>query len=268
MEPAEQVGLVIFEPEGPRFRHPLVRGAVFQTSLPHQRRQAHLRAAEALKNSGLPNALEHQAWHLVMAGGSAEEALAAQLESAATAEFDASNYAVAGTLFLRSAELTPAGGPAALRLIRAAKSVRLSGGIGESHEMLLRVLTMTDDLEIRLAVRHSLCRIEMWRAPTVTGRDTLLRLAADAADPGQAVAMLTDAALASVEIGDMRGARAATGQALQMTGGHDRAPLPVAGIRAMVLGLCGEADAVRGLLDPRTNEVDAIDPLSQKWPIN
>ena len=48
--------------------------------------------------------------------------------------------------------------------------------------MLLRVLTMTDDLEIRLAVRHSLCRIEMWRAPTVTGRDTLLRLAADAAD--------------------------------------------------------------------------------------
>ena len=121
LEPAEQVGLVIFEPEGPRFRHPLVRGAVFQTSLPHQRRQAHLRAAEALKNSGLPNALEHQAWHLVMAGGSAEEALAAQLESAATAEFDASNYAVAGTLFLRSAELTPAGGPAALRLIRAAR---------------------------------------------------------------------------------------------------------------------------------------------------
>ena len=49
-----------------------------------------------------------------------------------------------------------------------------------------------------------------------------------------------------------------------MTGGHDRAPLPVAGIRAMVLGLCGEADAVRGLLDPRTNEVDAIDPLGSE----
>lgn len=267
LEPAECAGLVALGPDGPRFRHPLIRAAVFQISLPQHRRQAHLRAAAALQDSGLPNALEHQAWHLVAAGGMAEEALAAQLEAAAWAEFTADSFAVAGNLFLRSAELTPAGGPAARRLVNAAKSIRLSGGVGESYELLCRVLTLTDDPELTRAVRHSMYRISMWRAPTVAGRDALLRLAEEAAsvDPGQAIAMLADAALASVEIGDLARARQVSERAIQLTSADRRQPpLGVVGIRAMVLGLCGEAVNVRALLDPRTAEIAAIDPLGSE----
>lgn len=57
-EPAERTGLLVESDSGPEFRHPLVRSAIYQTSLGSHRRRAHLCAAQILDESGLPNALE------------------------------------------------------------------------------------------------------------------------------------------------------------------------------------------------------------------
>jgi DNA-binding CsgD family transcriptional regulator len=266
LDPAEEGGLIIHSAGTvPEFRHPLVRAAVFQCSTPGDRRQAHLSAAAALADSGLPNALEHRAWHLVAAGGMADEDVAAMLEKAAMEEFTADNFAVAGQLFERSAELTPPNGPVSQRLARAAKSIRLAGGIAESYDLLRRAWELSDDPSLRLELRHSLCRIEMWRSGPVTGRDELLRLAGAAitSDPARAAAMFTDAALASVEIGDIAAARSASHRAMDLArGGAPHPPLAVASVAAMMHGLCGEAGAVRRLLKPHAAEAEAIDPLA------
>jgi DNA-binding CsgD family transcriptional regulator len=263
---AEESGLIVQGAgTGPDFRHPLVRAAVFQCSTPGDRRRAHLSAAAVLADSGLPNALEQRAWHLVAAGGMADEAVAAMLEKAAAEEFAADNLAVAGQLFERSAELTPPGGPVSERLARAAKSIQLAGGIAESYDLLSRAWELSDNPMLSLELRHSMCRIEMWRSGPETGRDELLRLAAVAekADPARAAAMFTDAALASIEIGDLTAARSASQRAMDLArGGAPHPPLAVASVAAMMHGLCGEAASVRRFLEPHAAEAEAIDPLA------
>jgi DNA-binding CsgD family transcriptional regulator/predicted ATPase len=261
LEPAEQAGLIVARDDGPEFRHALVRSAVFQSSPSTKRREAHLRAATALARAGLPNALEQRAWHLVAAGGAADEDLSAMIENAAVQEYQAANFAVAARLFERSADLTPAGGPIAQRLVRAGKCVQLTGGIAESHALLRRALQLTDDRMLRTQLRYSMCRIEMWRSPTEAGRDELLRLAAFA-ESSQAVSMLTDASLASVEIGDLAAARSASERALDLAQSSSGPLLAVAAVRSLVHGLCGESAAVRSLLGPHTYTIDAIDPLA------
>jgi DNA-binding CsgD family transcriptional regulator len=262
LEPAEESGLIVDRGTGPEFRHALVRSAVFQSSPSAYRRQAHLCAADALARSSLPNALEQRAWHLVAAGGAADLDLAATIESAAVDEYVAGNFAVAARLFERSAELTPAGGPIAERLTRAGKCMRLTGGIAESYALLRGALELTDDRSLMMELRYSMCRIEMWRSPTETGRDELLDLATSP-ESTQAVSMLTDAALASIEIGDLGCARSASGRALDLARSVPGPPLlGVAAVRALVHGLCGEAASVRSLLEPHTEMIEAIDPLA------
>jgi DNA-binding CsgD family transcriptional regulator len=105
----------------------------------------------------------------------------------------------------------------------------------------------------------------MWRSSAETGRDELLRLATTtaSADPARAAAMFTDAALASVERGDLAVARTASQQAMDLARGNSsHPPLSVASVAAMVDGLCGEAAAVRRLLEPHAAEAEAIDPLA------
>jgi DNA-binding CsgD family transcriptional regulator len=261
LEPAEQAGLIVDRGNGPEFRHALVRSAVFQSSPSTQRREAHLRAAAALARSGLVNALEHRAWHLVAAGGVASQDLAAMIENTAIEEYAAANFAVAARLFERSAELTPAGGPIAERLARAANCMRLTGGIAESYALVRRALQLTDDPTLMAELQYSMCRIEMWRSPTEAGRNELLRLAASA-DSAEAVSMLTDAALASIEIGDLAGARSASTRALDMAPSDSGPPLAVAAVPALVHGLSGETASVRSLLAPHAGTIEAIDPLA------
>lgn len=263
-DPAQQAGLIVARGRELEFRHPLARSAVFQTAPLDQRRRAHLCVADVLTESSLPNALELRAWHVVAAGGGSDEELAALLEEAAVTEFEGANFGSAGRLFERSAELTAGGGKVAERFARAAKCIRLTGAIGESYVMLKRSLSLSGDPALTVALRYSMCRIEMWRSPTRAGRDELLRLADRRADddPVQAVAMLTDAALASIEIGDLGGARSITEKALTHPDSSSTPPLSLVAVRALVLGLGGEAPEVRALLGSRTAEIDAIDPLA------
>ena len=65
------------------------------------------------------------------------EALAQTFQIAADNEFAAGNFTVAGKLYKRSSELTPAGNSAMRRMLQAANALRLAGAIDEV-QLLLR----------------------------------------------------------------------------------------------------------------------------------
>ena len=131
LDPAEDAGLIIYQHGQPEFRHPLVRAAAYRTSSSAGRRRAHLLAAQILEQSTSSTALERRAWHLVAARTAPNEALAETFQIAADNEFAAANFTVAGKLYKRSSELTPAGNSAMRRMLQAANALRLAGAIDE-----------------------------------------------------------------------------------------------------------------------------------------
>jgi DNA-binding CsgD family transcriptional regulator len=268
LEPAERSGLLVEVGDRFEFRHPLVRAAVYSRASAGGRRRAHLRAAEALAGTAAPNALERRSWHLVAAGGAADEALARTLEDAATEELQRSGFAVASTLMERSAQLTALDERRAPRLFQAADCARLAGATDDAHRLLVRALEVAQDPRLRVAIEYYLARIELWRGSATTGRDGLLGLAAlvEPFDAEVAGRMLSDAALASVEIGDFALAVETSAHAVRIApatstgpGTPPTTPLPVVAVHALALGLVGDTGTARALLGAQAAALDLVD---------
>jgi len=175
LDPAEDAGLITYQWGQPEFRHPLVRAASYRTSSSAGRRRAHVIAAQVLEQSTSATALEQRAWHLVAARTAANEALARTFEIAADNEFAAANFTVAGKLYKRSSELTPAGNDAMRRMLQAANALRLAGAIDETRTLLRSAKRLGDDPALRAAIEYADDRLEVWRGAMIKGRDGLLK---------------------------------------------------------------------------------------------
>ncbi len=264
LDPAEDAGLIVYHLGQPEFRHPLVRAAAYRTSSSAERRRAHLRAAQMLADSTSSTVLERRAWHLVAARTAPNEALAQTFQIAADKEFAAANFTVAGKLYKRSSELTPAGNTAMRRMLQAANALRLAGAIDEVQLLLRDAMTLGDDPELQAAINYALYRRQAYAGAMIEGRDGLLKTGAAAAQrhPAQAAQILGDAALASVVIGDLPAARTTAEQAMRLAADPGREPaLAVAAVNAMVKAVTGDPVAARGLIHHRAAEIDALDPL-------
>ena len=264
LDPAEDAGLIVYHLGQPEFRHPLVRAAAYRTSSSAERRRAHLRAAEMLAESTSSTVLERRAWHLVAARTAPNEALAQTFQIAADKEFAAANFTVAGKLYKRSSELTPAGNTAMRRMLQAANALRLAGAIDEVQLLLRDAMTLGDDPELQAAINYALYRRQAYAGAMVDGRDGLLKTGAAAAQrhPAQAAQILGDAALASMVIGDLPAARTTAEQAMNLAADPGRdPPLAVAAVSAMVKAVSGDPVAARSMIHHRAAEIDALDPL-------
>ena len=133
LDTAERAGLLSVSDGEIRFRHPLVRSAVYQHATQAERQSAHRALADALDS---PEQADRRAWHRANACIDFDETVAEELEDTAERAARRGGYAGAARALERSADLTPDAGRRARRLIAAADAAIMSGQIDHGLELL------------------------------------------------------------------------------------------------------------------------------------
>jgi DNA-binding CsgD family transcriptional regulator len=176
--PATEVGLVELGAQV-RFRHPLVRSAVYRAAAPEERQLVHRALAEAT-DAGIDP--DRRAWHRAQATPGLDEDVAAELERSAGRARARGGLAAGAAFHERAAELTPDRRRRAQRALVAAHSKHQAGAADAALRLLATAQAgPLDDLE---RARAQLLHAQITFART-RGRDAppLLLAAAKQLEP-------------------------------------------------------------------------------------
>ena len=124
--------LIAFAPSV-RFRHPLVRSAIYSAATDADRRAAHLALAQALTSEGDP---DRRVWHLARSLDGPDEQIAEALERSATGAQARGGWAAAAAFLSRAAEITSEPAKRARRELDAAVAHFHSGDAQRSLALL------------------------------------------------------------------------------------------------------------------------------------
>ena len=233
-EPADAAGLLTFGVHV-RFRHPLVRSAVYGAASQEDRQLVHRALGEATDPEEDP---DRRAWHRAQAATGTDEAVAAELERSAGRARARGGYAAAAAFLERALELTLDPAHRARRALDAAQFKRLAG----APEAALQLLAMaqTGPLDAFQRARVDLVRGQIAFAVS-HGRDAppLLLSAArqlESLDDGLARETYRDALSAALYAG-----RAGDGGPLEVARAARAMPPVKTGARAIDLLLQGAA---------------------------
>ncbi len=130
--PAEAAGLLELGTRV-RFRHPLVRSAVYRSAAPPDRRRAHGALAAATDPQRDP---DRRAWHRGRAVVGTDEEVAAELERSAGRARARGGLAAAAAFLRRAVELTPDPARRAGRALDAAQVEQEAGAAGAARDLL------------------------------------------------------------------------------------------------------------------------------------
>src|SRR3954454_19518901 len=144
LAPAESAGLFEIDARV-RFRHPLVRSAIYRAATADQRREAHRALAEATDAQVDP---DRRAWHLAEAASGPDEDTAAELERSAVRAQARGGLAAAAVFLERAAVLTPNPVRRAQRALAAAQTKYEAGALDDALGLLATAETGgVDDLQ-------------------------------------------------------------------------------------------------------------------------
>jgi DNA-binding CsgD family transcriptional regulator len=132
-EPAQTAGLIDFGALV-RFRHPLVRSAIYQAASVPDRREVHLALADATDPEADP---DRRVWHRAHAASGLDEPLAQELERSAGRAQARGGIAAAAAFLERAAELTPDPDRRGRRVLAAAQATFESGAPEAAQELLV-----------------------------------------------------------------------------------------------------------------------------------
>jgi DNA-binding CsgD family transcriptional regulator/tetratricopeptide (TPR) repeat protein len=144
LEPAERAALLEVD-RRVRFRHPLVRSAVYRAASTEQRRQVHRALAEATDAETDP---DRRAWHLAAATPGPDESVAGELERAAGRAQARGGLAAAAAFLERAAAFTPDPVGRAQRSLAAAQTKYEAGALDDALALLATAETSgADDVQ-------------------------------------------------------------------------------------------------------------------------
>lgn len=129
---AEAAGLIELH-DGVRFRHPLVRSAVYRSATPADRRAVHRALAEV---TDAETGWERKAWHHARAAVGPDEAVAAELERSAARALSHGGIAAAAALLDQAAALTPDPARRVQRLLQGATAKVHAGAFPDALALL------------------------------------------------------------------------------------------------------------------------------------
>jgi DNA-binding CsgD family transcriptional regulator len=144
-----------------RFRHPLVRSAVYRAASPDERRKVHRALAEATDPESDP---DRRAWHVAEGTTGHDEEVAAVLVSAAGRAQARGGVAAAAAFLERSVELSADPERQAARALAAARAKHLAGAPEAALELLATAVAGPLD-ELGLA------QVDMLKAQVVYAQD-------------------------------------------------------------------------------------------------
>jgi DNA-binding CsgD family transcriptional regulator len=165
------------------FRHPLVRSAVYNASSEAERAEAHRRLARAATDTLA------RASHLAAATHEPDDALAGELEAAASAATRRGAFGSAATVFARAADLSTEAGGRIRRLIAAAQAYLDAGESDAASRLAEQALVGATTGSERAALAGVKGALELQRGTPAAAYELLIAgahtVAAD--DPGHAL---------------------------------------------------------------------------------
>jgi DNA-binding CsgD family transcriptional regulator len=218
-----------------RFRHPLVRSAIYSAASPASRREAHSALAEATDRDADP---DRAAWHSAQATLEPEEAVAAELVRSASRAQERGGVAAAAAFLQRAAELTPDAGTRSVRALAAAQA-KFDAAAPEAALDLLAAADMgpLDDLR-RAHVERLRARIAFSRSRGAAAAELLFSAARRLGPLDARLARDTylEGLGASIFAGRLGGARLLNEGAVAARGAPS-APAPARGVDLLLDGL-------------------------------